>query len=200
MAITCLTEDNTLVDKLIALYGAGDVIVLSALHQLKESVVSATEVVVVDLKFTTLPESHKIPIPVVALTAVPKFQEALLLLQRGVQGYGNRHMRQDNLDQAISNVKVGQIWLPPTIIAKLISTVGSGSVVQPNNDLLSNLSKREQEVALYVAKGMSNQEMADKMFVSLRTVKAHLSSVYEKTGLRNRLELGLQLKNSAHVL
>ena len=61
------------------------------------------------------------------------------------------------------------------------------------DNLLNTLSKREQEVALFVAKGMSNQEVADKMYVSLRTIKAHLSSIYEKTGVRNRLELGLAL-------
>jgi DNA-binding NarL/FixJ family response regulator len=48
-----------------------------------------------------------------------------------------------------------------------------------------------------VAEGLSNQEMADRMYVSLRTVKAHLSSIYDKTGLRNRLELGLSLKKNS---
>ena len=76
----------------------------------------------------------------------------------------------------------------------------TSSMVQPNDSILSSLSKREQEVAQYVAKGMSNQEMADKMFVSLRTVKAHLSSIYDKTGLRNRLELGLNLKSSLQTV
>lgn len=119
------------------------------------------------------------------------------MLQRGVKGYGNRHMRYSNLVQAVLNVTAGQIWLPPAIITRLIASVNTDATVQPDDNILGMLSKREQEAALYVAEGLSNQEMADRMYVSLRTVKAHLSSIYDKTGLRNRLELGLSLKRNS---
>ena len=100
-------------------------------------------------------------------------------------------MRKDNLWQAIESVKAGQIWLPPEIVAARIEKI---EPEEQSNALLNELSEREQEVALMVTEGMSNQQIADKIFVSLRTVKAHLSSIYSKTGLRNRLALGLKLK------
>lgn len=163
---------------------------------------AATGVLVIDLKYHSLPESPIAGQAVVALAELPAYDEAMVLLQKGVRGYGNKHMRQENLAQAIDAVKSGQVWLPPDILARMITTIGAvtqkpGAESQPK--LLELLSNREQEVARFVAQGMSNQQIADKMFVSLRTVKAHLSSIYDKTGMRNRLELGIRLKESEEV-
>jgi DNA-binding NarL/FixJ family response regulator len=194
MGIICFSKDDTLVGKIIELYGIDNVISLPDIQLLKEKDLHVSEIIIVDLKYSEMPKSGKLPLPAIVLTVVPTFPEALLLLQRGVRGYGNRQMRKDNLEQTIKSVKAGQIWLPPSIITQLVDTVGPVNSVSLNDSLLSTLSKREQEVAHCVAEGMSNKEIADKMFVSLRTIKAHLTSIYEKTGLRNRLELGLSMK------
>jgi len=196
MAIICCSHDNKLIEKLISLLGNDGLIVRQDTDHVQDDDVQAGEVLIIDLKFIAIPKERTFSLPIIALTEIPNFQEALLLLQRGIKGYGNRHMRQENIEQAIKSVKTGQIWLPPAIITRLISTAGTVRATQPNESILDSLSEREQEVARYVAKGMSNQEMADTMHVSLRTIKAHLSSIYGKTGLRNRLELGLRLKES----
>jgi len=196
MRIQCCSRDEALLERLIALYGSDNVTVFEDAGFLQEDCLQDSNVTIVDLKSTRLPIVKNLVSPVVVLTAVPAFPEAYTLLQLGIRGYGNRQMRQSNLKQVIDNVKNGQIWLPPDIISKLIDVVGHGEETKKEksrDNLLNTLSKREQEVALFVAKGMSNQEVADKMYVSLRTIKAHLSSIYEKTGVRNRLELGLAL-------
>ncbi|MFT5702051.1 MAG: DNA-binding NarL/FixJ family response regulator [Desulforhopalus sp.] len=196
MQIQCCTRDRELLDRLIALYGTGNVTGIGDAELLNKDSLQHSDVTIVDLKYTRLPTEKLIASPVVVLTAVPTFPEAFNLLQLGIRGYGNRQMRQSNLKQVIDNVKDGQIWLPPDIISKLIDVVGHGEgqeKTKSRDKLLNTLSKREQEVALFVAKGMSNQEVADKLYVSLRTIKAHLSSIYEKAGVRNRLELGLAL-------
>lgn len=195
MAILCCSQDDKLIGKLVALHGDNGILSLADIRLLKKKDLEMCEILVVDLKDSTLPADKNISLPIIALTGIPDFTECVSLLQRGVRGYGNRQMRQDNLGQAIESVKAGQIWLPPAIISQLIATVGTGNTVQPDNAILSALSEREQEVAGYVAEGKSNQEIADTMYVSLRTIKAHLTSIYEKTGLRNRLELGLRLKD-----
>ncbi|CAG35244.1 LuxR family transcriptional regulator [Desulfotalea psychrophila] len=195
MAIVCLSKDNILIAKLVALYGSQEVSAWSDFHLLPKDLMTNCDALIVDLKDCVVPVNTSCPTPIIVLTGVPTFQEALALLQLNVKGYGNRQMRQDNMRQVVENVKAGQIWLPPSIINQLIATVGTDSTASHTaNAILNKLSKREQEVASCVAEGMSNQEIADKMYVSLRTVKAHLSSIYEKTGLRNRLELGLKLK------
>lgn len=194
MAIVCCSQDRRLIEKLSSLAGKNDVIVRPDIHLVNENDMKNGEVLIVDLKYAALPQGKTFSLPIIAVAEIPTFQESLLLLQRGIRGYGNRHMRLENLAQAIQNVTAGQIWLPPAIITQLISTAGTGSAVQPDTRILEPLSEREQEVARHVSRGMSNQEIADTMHVSLRTVKAHLSSIYQKTGLRNRLELGLKLK------
>lgn len=199
MAIICLSKDDRLTGKLVKLHGPDAVIALSDVASLNDKELQMAEVAIVDLKYLDKTVISMLTMPVIALATVPSFQEALLLLQGGVKGYGNRQMRQENLGQAVDSVKVGQIWLPPAIITQLIETAGGGETALANSELLNHLTKREQEVALYVGEGMSNQKIADTMFVSLRTVKAHLSSIYEKTGLKNRLELGLKLKEKGNV-
>lgn len=196
MQIRCYTKDGKLLDQLVGGYGTDNVTSLLDLESLQEDGVRSTGVVIIDLKYNRLPIGNNFTSPTIVLAAVPVFSEAFKVLQLGGRGYGNRLMRQANLQQAIENVNNGQIWLPPSIISKLIDVVGKEDslVSEKSRDkVLTILSKREQEVALFVAKGMSNQEVADTMFLSLRTIKAHLSSIYEKTGFRNRLELGLAL-------
>ena len=197
MQIRCCTKDDKLLDQVMGLYGIDNVTSLPDVESLQEDgAQQSSGVVIVDLKYSTLPRERNFVSPTIVLTAVPVFAEAFKVLQLGGRGYGNRCMRKANLQQAIENVNDGQIWLPPSIISKLIDVVGKDDsfVSEKSRDkVLKILSKREQEVALFVAKGMSNQEVADTMFVSLRTIKAHLSSIYDKTGLRNRLELGLAL-------
>lgn len=194
--IRCYSSDEQLQESLLTLYGADDIVDVSEVEYIQKNNLQDTEVAVVDLKYISLPADIHFTSPVIALSAIPNFSEAINLLQQGVRGYGNRLMRQENLKQAIKNVKEGQIWLPPSIISQLIGVVGQGDRsknTKSRDMLLNTLSKREQEVALLVAEGKSNQEVADKLYVSLRTVKAHLSSIYEKTDVRNRLELGLAL-------
>ena len=196
MKLYCCSRDDKLAEKLRALLGAEVVSVMPDVDFLTEGGLQDDSVVIVDTKYNSLPEGVVYNFPVILLVPVPNFSEAFSVLQAGVRGYGNRQMRPENLKQAIENVAGGQIWLPPSIVARLIDVVGkseSTDKTKSRDKILSALSKREKEVALFVAKGMSNQEVAEAMFVSLRTVKAHLSSIYEKTEVRNRLELGLAL-------
>lgn len=197
MRILCCSDDAVLLEKLRLLAGDDGVQQSWGIGPLDDASIDA-DVFVVDGKQHKIPIQQKLSIPVILLSERPHFAEAFPLLQCGVRGYGNRMMRMSNLRQMLESVSRGQIWLPPTLVAKLIDAAGAGmdpkQQTDPRGKLLEPLSKRERQVALYVARGLSNQEMAEKMFVSLRTVKAHLSSIYAKTGMRNRLELGLALK------
>lgn len=190
MKIICLTKDNNIVDKVRILYDKIRVEIFDDYRKISKPLLKSCDVLIVDLKDCLLPAGSFFS-PIIALSPVPVYREAAAVLRTGAKGYGNRHMRKDNLWQAIESVKAGQIWLPPEIVAALIEKI---EPEEQSNALLNELSEREQEVALMVTEGMSNQQIADKIFVSLRTVKAHLSSIYSKTGLRNRLALGLKLK------
>ncbi len=196
MKICCCSRDDELLDILTALFGAGNVLAMPDVEFLRQGSLQDDKVVIIDTKYHKLPKDVIFEFPVIVLVSVPNFPEAFSVLQLGVRGYGNRKMRTENLKQAIDNVVGGQIWLPPSIVSRLIDVVGKSENTDKTkfrDKILSALSKREKEVALFVAQGMSNQQLAEVLYVSLRTVKAHLSSIYEKTGVRNRLELGLAL-------
>jgi DNA-binding NarL/FixJ family response regulator len=90
----------------------------------------------------------------------------------------------------------GQVWLPPSILSRLIASVPQNGTSRLEAGFFDDLSEREQQVAELIGRGMSNKEIADSMGITVRTVKAHLSSVFVKTGCRDRLEVALKLKGS----
>lgn len=197
MRITCLTEDKGLVDTLYELFGKAHVTVFADSSRLNNADIASTELLLVDLLHSKIPVFKNSQVNIAALTLIPKFEEAVFLMQSGVRGYGNRKMLKENLQQMIKTVVTGQLWMPPDILVRLIGELGSGPKKTSSSSFIKDLSKREQEVAKFVEQGLTNQKIADKMYVSLRTVKAHLSSIYDKTGIKNRLELAVKLKENA---
>ncbi len=194
MNIICLTKDNRLVDRLESLCAPDLVKAFTDHLAVSETELKSCQVLLVDLKDCLLPDGNTFFSPILALAEVPSYAEAVAVLKCGAKGYGNRYMRTSNLWQAIKSVQAGQIWLPPDVVTELISNVKLGDEKSDREKILEQLSQREQEIALMVAEGMSNKDIAQKKFISLRTVKAHLTSIYEKTNLRSRLELGVRLK------
>ncbi|MDD9300993.1 MAG: response regulator transcription factor [Desulfobacter sp.] len=164
------------------------------------------EMVVIDLEpgfenMGLFPE--KMPLltcPCIALSNVPAYEEAVRLMQFGIRGYGNKYMLPENFRQTVASVSAGQLWLIPFILNKFIQNMAVPGHPESDKERLAfwtKISKREKEVAQLIAKGFSNQEIADKMFVSLRTVKAHLTNIYGKTGCRDRMDLALKV-NQMH--
>jgi len=81
------------------------------------------------------------------------------------------------------------------VVATLIETSTKLAGNQPAyvNGLLEQLTSREREVAVEVAKGLSNKEVAKLLNITERTVKAHLASTFERLGAKDRLQLALML-------
>jgi len=131
---------------------------------------------------------------VLVLTGVPKFNEAVKLMRYGIRGYGNRFMLPENMMQAVESVASGQVWMPPFIISKIISNLPESEEEPEDRADISELSDREIEVAENVAKGFTNREIAEEMEITVRTVKAHMTSIFNKTGLRDRVALALRFK------
>ncbi len=131
-------------------------------------------------------------VKVLALSATPSFSEGVALLQKGIRGYGNAFMQKVHLLQAISTIENDAVWLYPEMMQELILH-GSNAVVS-NNDVLEALSTRERDVAKELEKGMSNKEIASALGITERTVKAHLTSIYEKLEVSDRLALAMLLR------
>ncbi|MFH0710262.1 MAG: LuxR C-terminal-related transcriptional regulator [Pseudomonadota bacterium] len=125
---------------------------------------------------------------------VPDFNRAQLLLNEGVKGYGNAMMHESHLQSAYQAIEEGKIWLYPDFIAALITRL---SEVQPKaineHKALDKLSVREREVALLLAQGLTHNEVSEALKITVRTIKAHCSAIYEKLAVKDRLALSLLL-------
>lgn len=152
------------------------------------------DLLILDLNMINISELPRIDCPAIALSNIPKYDEAMIMLHLGIRGYGNKYMLAENLIQAIQTVKTGQVWLPPSILTSLISKLPNSTVVNEPLNNNYNFTEREFEVTKHIIKGLSNKEISENMDITLRTVKSHLTSIFNKTGFRDRLELAINLK------
>lgn len=129
-----------------------------------------------------------------ALTCNPTFPEGTHLLSLGIKGYGNLNMPKKKLRDALNIIKKGNIWLYPEFLQMMITSF-SKNLNEINQEELDNLSIREQEIASLVKKGLNNKEIASHSKITERTVKAHLSSIYEKLKIKDRVALVIKLSN-----
>ncbi len=132
---------------------------------------------------------------VVVLSNVPSDEEGLAVLEAGAVGYTNSLAVPEVLHQVAAVVENGGLWVGPSLMQRLIAGMATRSG-QINNGQLDKLSAREREVALAVAGGASNKEIARRLQISERTVKAHLTAAFERLGVRDRLQLSLLINGS----
>jgi DNA-binding NarL/FixJ family response regulator len=133
---------------------------------------------------------------VVVLSQQPTQHEALLALDGGAQGYCHAYAAPMQLREIAVVVGHGGLWIGPDLMGRVISAFRRALPAEPGDaegGVLTRLSPREQEVARAVAAGHSNKEIARLLGITERTVKAHLGTVFEKLGVRDRLQLALRV-------
>ncbi|MDT0211967.1 MULTISPECIES: response regulator transcription factor [unclassified Curtobacterium] len=147
--------------------------------------------------------------PELAVLVLTTFQDDDLVLgalQRGARGFLLKDTPPHDLVHAVRTVAAGRSILSPSVLDRVIAVAasaptgtgrGTAAVATAAADgaaeraLLASLTDRETEVALAVAAGASNAQVAADLFVSLATVKTHVGHVYEKFGVDNRVQLAL---------
>ena len=134
--------------------------------------------------------------PVVAMVGVPDEAEAFALLKAGAQGYCHVEAAFEQLREIALVVEHGGLWMPPDLMLRFlaVSTRVIPSVA-PEVPQLDDLTSRELMVAEQVAHGASNREIAEALEITERTVKAHLSAIFDKLGVRDRVQLALRMNN-----
>ena len=125
---------------------------------------------------------------VLILTAYSDIYYILGLLEAGACGYLLKDTRGEELVDAIRSVRSGESVLDPVVTRKLLERVvqqsGSGNHSPP----IAQLTRREIEVLRLASKGLSNKDIAEQLFLSLRTVKAHLTNIFDKLGCGSRTD------------
>jgi DNA-binding NarL/FixJ family response regulator len=129
---------------------------------------------------------------VLVLTAYDDDQYVFALLEGGAAGYLLKNVRADELVRAVRAVYAGESVLHPTIARKVLNRFAAPVPSHVKESVLDHLSDRELEVLKLAARGMTNQEIADELVLSIRTVQTHLSNIFGKMGVGSRTEAVLQ--------
>ncbi|TDD48675.1 response regulator transcription factor [Nonomuraea terrae] len=140
------------------------------------------------------------PPEVVVLTTFHADAQVLRALRAGAAGFLLKDIAPGDLVQAIRRVAEGEPILSPAVTRQLIAHVSDGGAddrAQRARRLLSRLSEREREVAMAVGRGRSNAEIGQELFMSVPTVKAHVSRILTKLDLNNRVQVALLVYDAA---
>jgi len=150
------------------------------------------EIVISDPKTATELLQKRDDLILLVLSDTPSLEEGTALLALGVKGYGNSYMFSKHFEQAITVMEAGNIWLYPSFMQEMITSVNT--LNESHASILDKLTDREGEIALHVSEGASNKEIATALKITERTVKQHMSHIFEKLGVSDRLSLALLLK------
>ncbi|GEK21789.1 response regulator [Cellulomonas xylanilytica] len=135
---------------------------------------------------------HGSAIAVIVLTTFRTDAVVLDALRAGAAGFLLKHTPPEQIVDAVRTAAAGQPIVSPSVLTQLIEHARSGGSPAAPDLREAGLSEREEEVALAVADGLSNAEIAEQLYLSLGTVKSHISSALTKLGLENRVQLAIR--------
>ncbi|RSN69884.1 MULTISPECIES: response regulator [Actinomadura] len=160
----------------------------------------APDVVLMDLRMprvdgitaTRRLRSRAAPPEVAVLTTFDSDENILRALRAGAAGFLLKDTPPESLVQAVHRVAAGDPILSPQVTRRLMErAVVQAGAFERARTALEVLTPRERDVVVAVARGRSNAEIAAELFVSLATVKAHVSTVLDKLGFDNRTQIAL---------
>jgi NarL family two-component system response regulator LiaR len=125
---------------------------------------------------------------VLILTAYDSDQYIMALLAAGAAGFLLKNVRGNQLIDAIRAVYSGESILQPSTTRRVIDHLKVKAIKTDEESAASTLTEREMEVLKLAAKGVSNRDIAEHLFVSNRTVQTHLSNIFKKLAVASRTE------------
>ncbi|MES2674072.1 MAG: response regulator transcription factor [Pseudomonadota bacterium] len=128
---------------------------------------------------------------IVGLAKIESSDQAKLTMESGASGYLHYLAAEPVLLQVSQVVQLGGLWLGADLLRQLVFATANTVTTTQAASLLHSLTLREKSVAEAVAAGKTNKEVARELDITERTVKAHLSAVFEKLDVRDRLHLVL---------
>jgi len=130
--------------------------------------------------------------PLLILTHVTDAEEHRKAMLLGASGVIQKEVGLDVLLKAIEKVHAGEIWYDRSKMGGVLRDIVRNARAKkedPTAIKVASLTRREHEVIALISKGLKNREIGTRLFISETTVRHHLTSVFEKLGVSNRLEL-----------
>jgi DNA-binding NarL/FixJ family response regulator len=139
---------------------------------------------------------------VMILTAFSDEESVLNAAKGGAKGYVPKGVPTATLLQAIKAANNGAIWIDKEIpfwqtFEEIAQAQGTETSI-PFDESIKALTKREMEILRLVAEGLTNEEIGKKIFISEKTVKTHLTNIFDKLKVNNRFKAALMLMGQAH--
>jgi DNA-binding NarL/FixJ family response regulator len=131
-------------------------------------------------------------LPLILMSDLPHEMEALAAFAVGAKGYCNVHAGEEVLRKIAHVVELGGIWVGESLMQTLLKQTELPP--KAKLDWQESLTTREREMAIAVAEGLSNKEIAQKSGITERTVKAHVGAILEKLGVKSRVQLAVLIK------
>ena len=130
-------------------------------------------------------------IAVIMLTMYCQHQQVLEAMRNGASGYLLKSVTSQELMQAIRTVHEGGMLIEPGLTGAIVNEFRRLSDSLPSGQSLHALTEKEMEILRYVAQGLSNKEIAEKLVYSEKTVKNYLSIIFQKLGIRDRTQAAI---------
>jgi DNA-binding NarL/FixJ family response regulator len=125
---------------------------------------------------------------VIVFTAFDTDERILSALRAGAKGYLLKGAPREEIFNAIRIVSQGGSLLQPVVASRLLERITLESRDETGEDLIEPLTEREQEVLELLGQGLTNKEIASRLFITERTVKFHVSAILRKLDAGNRTE------------
>ncbi|CUR56390.1 Response regulator receiver [metagenome] len=211
-----LVDDDPLVRSALTLMlgGRDDITLVGEAANGQAGVVAARrsrpDVVLMDIRMpvlngleaTRLLHAETDPPRVIVLTTFDADADVLNAIAAGADGFLLKDTEPAHIVEAIQRVAAGEPMLSPTATATLIRQVrqaGSPDRVGEAERRLESLTEREREVAVAVGKGLSNADIASSLYLSVPTVKAHVSRLFDKLHATNRVQIAMCVHDAGWV-
>lgn len=170
------------------------------LQELQRWAQQSRQLVMLDASLPRLPgwddstwPQHLQNLKVLVLSTRPTDAEGRQALARGASGYAHAYTSAESLDTMLQSLDAGCIWLGRSLMQHLLQDINSRLPTPQAGDWAAGLSPREQEVARLASLGNSNPDIAHFLGISERTVRAHLSAIFDKLQVTDRLMLALKV-------
>jgi DNA-binding NarL/FixJ family response regulator len=130
------------------------------------------------------------PLAVVVITTFDLDEYVYAALRAGARGFLLKNAGADMLSQAVHAAAAGDALIAPSVTARLLATFAGAAPATPAQPI-DPLTDREEQILAAVARGRTNNEIAGEFYITLSTVKSHITSLMTKLGARNRVEIAM---------